>query len=214
MVFIIPTIVLLFLSAESLLGPLWAMLVALLFPLALEIYSLSIGRKLSFMSVFAIVGILIIGAISLLGLSREWLALRRSVVYAVVALGLIIALHFKRDFVDRSLAKVVNMDLVHAAAQQKHVEKHLIRHINKMSYAFAGFLLVIGIVSYIVTIVFITAPTGTSEFNVQYAELRVLSLLFVTLPLLVGATGILLYLVSGIEKLTGVKTEEILKKKE
>lgn len=211
--FVIPTIILLLLSSESRLGPLWAMVLALAFPLALELYSLRIKRKPSLMSLFAIGGILVIGAISLLGLSEEWLALRRSIFYVAAALGLIIALHFKRDFVDRALAKVINMDVVHAAARTKRVEKQLARHINKTSYIFAAFLLVIGIISYIVTIVFITAPTGSSEFNAQYAELRLLSLLFVTLPFLVGMTGFLMYLVNGIEKLTEIKTEELLKKK-
>ena len=211
--FVIPTIVLLFLSGESRLGPLWAMVLALAFPLTLELYSLRIKRKPSLMSLFAIIGILVIGAISLLGLSEDWLALRRSIVYLAAALGLIIALHFKRDFVDRALAKVINMDMVHAAARKKGVEKQLARHINKTSYVFAAFLLVIGAISYIVTIVFITATTGSSEFNAQYAELRILSLLYVTLLFFVGMTALLMYLVAGIEKLTGIKTEELLKKK-
>lgn len=211
--FVIPTIILLFFSSESRLGPLWGMVLALAFPLSLELYSLSIRRKPSLMSLFAIGGILIIGAISLLGLSKDWLALRRSIIYVATALGLILALHFKRGFVDRALAQVINMDSVHAAAHKKGVEQHLSSHINKTSYAFAAFLLAIGVVSYIVTIIFITAPTGSSEFNAQYAELRILSLVLVTLPFLVGTTALLMYLANGIEKLTGIKTEDLLKKK-
>lgn len=211
--FLIPTIILLYFSDESRLGPLWAMVVALIFPLALEFYSLRIRRKPSYISLMAIIGILIIGAISLLGLSEEWLALRRSIVYVIAAFGLIIALRYKRGFVDMALARVINMDAVHAAAHEKGTQALLARYINKAGYIFAVFLLLTALVSYITTMIFITAPTGTSEFNTEYAQLRILSILFITLPLIIGTVGLFIYLGSGIEKLTGLKTEELLKKK-
>ena len=211
--FVIPTVILLFFSSDSRLGPLWAMVLALVFPFTLELYSLSVRRKPSYISIFAILGILMVGAISLLGLSKEWLAIRRSIVYVVAALGLFLALYFKPGFVNRALTHVMDMDTVHAAAEKKGTTRSLARYINRTSYIFALLLLLIGVASYGVTMIFITAPTGSSEFNAQYAELRVLSLLYVSLPFLLGATALLVYLVSKIEKLTGIDTEELLKKK-
>lgn len=211
--FLIPTVILLYFSDESRLGPLWAMVAALILPLALEVYSLRIRRKPSYMSLLAIGGILIIGAISILGLSETWLALRRSIIYPVGAFGLVLALRYKHDLIDRALATVINMDVVYKAAKKNGTKELLARHIDKTVYAFAIFLLLVGVLSYLFTIFFITAPTGTSEFNAQYAQLRVASLLVVTLPFLVGTLGLLIYLATGVEKLTGLKTEELLKKK-
>lgn len=211
--FLIPTAILLYLSDESRLGPLWAMVAALVLPLALELYSLRIRRKPSYISLTAIGGILIIGAISLLGLSEEWLAVRRSAVYIAAAVGLIVALRFKRELVDRGLSSVIDLDLIYKAANKKSTRASVVRHIDKTVYMFTVLLLLAGVVSYVFTIFFITAPTGTSAFNAEYAELRVISLIVVTLPFFVGTIGLLVYLASRIEKLTGLSTEELLKKK-
>jgi hypothetical protein len=213
--FAIPTFVLLYFSDESRLGPLWAMMLALAFPLALELYSLRIRRKPSVMSLLAIVGILFVGAISLLGLSEGWLALRRSLIYIVGALVVLILLRFKREIINKAIAQVVDMDVVYNAAKKKGTPHTWItRHINRVIYLLSAFLLLVGIATYIVTIVFITAPAGTSEFNAQYAQLRVMSIIFTTIPLLAGVVGLLMYMVYGLEKMTGVKAEDLWKKKQ
>lgn len=211
--FVIPTIILLYFSDESRLGPLPAMLLALLPPIVLELYSLRVRRKPSLLSILAIIGILSIGLISLLGLSEQWLAVRRSFIYIIAAVGLVIAMHFKRNIIDKALTHIITMDTVHAAAQEMGTSRQLARLITKTGYAFAALLLLIGAVNYIITIVFITAATGTSEFNAEYARLRLLSIAFITAPLLIGTIGLLTYLLSGIKKLTCIKTEDLLKKK-
>jgi hypothetical protein len=122
-------------------------------------------------------------------------------------------LRYKPHLIDKGLVRAINMEAVRAAAKQKGTIAQLNRHIHRTGYAFAAFLLLIGVITYVATIMFITAPTGTSEFNAQYAQLRVAGILFTTVPLLIGGIGLLLYLVSGFEKLAGLKTDELLKKK-
>lgn len=153
--FVIPTAILFYLSGASRLGPLRAMLIALAFPLVLELYSLRSRRKPSLISIISIMGISFIGAISMLGLSEQWLAFRRSGIYVVAAFGLITAMHFKRGLIDKALGHVINTGAVHAAAKEKSTEAQLARHINRAGYALAGFLLLLGIATYILTIVYI-----------------------------------------------------------
>lgn len=211
--FIIPTIVLMALSDESRLGPIVAMTVALIPPVLLELYSFFTGRKASIISVFAIIGILLIGVISFFGLSEEWLGVRRAGIYAIAALGIAAILTFKRDWIDKGLGKLIDMPKVRQAAKEKHSEKEVAKHITKVGYILVIFLTVIAAWSYILTLIVITSPTGSSGFNAEYAELRLLSLPYVSLPLLFGVTALLVYLVTGFEKYTGIDIEELLKKK-
>ena len=211
--FVIPTIVLLTLSDESKLGPLLAMGLALLPPVVLELYSLITGRKASVISFVAIVGILLIGVISLFGLSEEWLGVRRAAIYLIGAIALAGLLLTRRDVVDKGLEKLIDMDAIGKVARKKKIERQLAQQVTRVAWLFAGLLLAMAIWSYILTIIVITAPAGSSEFNAEYAELRVLGIPLVTLPFVVGTTVLLMYLVGRIEKLTGIEVEKLLKKK-
>lgn len=211
--FVLPTIVLLGLSSESRLGPAKAMLLALAFPVIFELYSLSKRRKPSMLSVIAIVGILVTGAITLLGLSENWLAVRRSVPYAAIAIALLVSMLMKRSLLDWGLAQLLNMKLVRAKAEQKGTWQVLQKRIDATGYVLVAFLTAVGVSAYILTLVVITAPTDTAAFNSEYVRLRVLSLPATTLPLLVGILAILMYLFTSIEKLTGLKAEDLVKKR-
>lgn len=211
--FVLPTVVLLTLSDESKLGPFWGMILALIPPVALELFSVVTGRKASWLSLFAIIGILLIGVISLFGLSEEWLGLRRGAIYAVIAAGLLVLARFRRPLIDRGLDQLIDMPMLQAAAGRRRVEDRLRRTITNTAYMLAFTLLVTAVWSYVLTIIVMTAPTGSSEFNAEYARLRLLSLPFVTLPLLVAVTGLLMYLLSRIERLTGMDGDELLRRK-
>lgn len=211
--FIIPTIILLFLSDESKLGPFYGMLLSLAFPVAVEIYAFIAGRKASYLSLFAIIGILLIGVISLLGLSEEWLAARRAAFYLIAGIGVIGVTQFRRKLVDQGLDAVIDTAKVKVAAKKRNVQAELTRTVTAAAYGFGILLLAIGAWSYIFTLIFMNAPTGSSEFNAQYAQLRVLSLPFVSLPMLVGTVLLLMYLLGRIEKLTGLEADQLAKKR-
>lgn len=211
--FVIPTVILLFFSDESKLGPLWSMTLALAFPVTLELFSFATGRKASLISFFAIVGILLIGVISLLGLNEHWLGVRRAAIYVAGALLIAFILRFKPLWIDRALGAVLDMPAIRTAAREKSsltaVEK-LLRH---RMWLLAGLLLVIGIWSYILTLIVMTASTGSSGFNTEYAQLRLLSLPYVSLPFLIGMVALLVSAMGKLEKLTGIESDQLLKKK-
>lgn len=211
--FVIPTIILLFFSDESKLGPLWSMTLALAFPVTLELFSFATGRKASVISFFAIVGILLIGVISLLGLNEHWLGVRRAAIYIAGALLVAFMLRFKPGWVDRALETMLDMPAIRSAARKKANLKAVDRLLARRLWLFSGLLLVIGIWSYILTLIIMTAPTGSSAFNAEYAQLRLLSLPYVSLPFLIGLVAILMSAMGRLEKLTGIESDQLLKKK-
>lgn len=211
--FIIPTVILLYLSGSSQLGPLGAMGAALAFPIGLEVYNLLRKQKPSIISIISIAGILLIGLISVLGLSKDWLALRRSIVYAVGAIVLLLIVKFKPVWIEKGLDRILEMEGVRKAGRKNNTEAQLFRYVVHSAYAVTVVLAIVAIASYVLTIAFITAPTGSGEFNAQYAELRVLSLFVITLPFMVALVGILVHLIGKFEKLTGISAENLIKKR-
>ena len=210
--FVIPTVVLIYLSDDTRLGPVWSMAVALGFPVLLELYGLATGRKASWLSLFAIIGILLVGVISLLGLNEQWLGVRRAAIYFAGAAALMIILRFKPTLVDKAAGTMLDLQAIRAAATA-HAAVDVERAIRARLWWFAALLLVIGVWSYVLTIIVITAPTGSSAFNAEYAQLRLLSLPYVSLPFLIGTVVLLLSTTSRLEKLTGLQAEQLLKNK-
>lgn len=210
--FIIPIIILTRFSGESSLGPTKGLLLALAFPIAFEIYNVKKRKKLSMFSLLAIGGIIVTGAISLLGLSEGWLAVRRAVPYLAMSVAILVPVRIKHSILNALLPQMLDMNKIISGAQKRHTLTELEQSINRTSYILSSIFFIIAVASYVLTKMVIVSQTGTTGFNEEYARLRVLSLPIITLPLLVGFTGAILYLTHAIEKLTGLDTDSIIKK--
>lgn len=211
--FVIPVIILARFSGEAQLGPARGMLLALAFPVGYEVYNFFTHKKPSYLSLFAIGGILLTGGISLLGLSEDWLAVRRAVPYLAAALVIMGSIIIKRPLLPALLPYFLDMDLLAKHTRGKRARAALERTLTRCSVMLSILLLILAIISFVLTKALILSPTDTSAFNQEFAKLRLVSLAAVTLPLLVGVTALLFYLVSSLEKLTGLEFDQILKKK-
>ena len=212
--FVIPLVILLRFSKESQLGATNAMLLALAFPVACELYNVVLShKKPSLLSLLSIGGILVTGLISLLGLSEGWLAIRRSVPYLFGALVILISVWIKHPIVQAALSQMLDMDLINDEAKKAKKTDLLKVLVDRTAYRLSGLLVLVTIASYIMTRIVISAPTQSEAFNQEYAKLRLLSLPIISLPLLIGVVVIVMNLLSKLEKLTGIEGEALLKKK-
>ncbi|MBL8121888.1 hypothetical protein JNM87_04000 [Candidatus Saccharibacteria bacterium] len=209
----LPLVILTKLSSKDQLGQVGALLLALAMPVMWELYRVVKHRRLSRLSLFAIGGIVLTGGISLLGLSEEWLAVRRSALYIIGGLVLLGMIYMKKQPIDLLLSAVVDTDMINSKIQQRKKEAEYRDKKRTSIYALAVLLLVVGVASYVLTRVVIVHATNTESFNTEYARLRLLSVPFITVPLVVGATAILMYLLTSIEKLSGLELDKIIHKK-
>ncbi len=208
--FVIPIVILTRFSGPEQLGKTGALLAALAFPVAFELYNLSKRRKPSLASLLAIGGIMVTGVIGLLELSESWLAARRAIPYLAVSGALLVSILIKRPLVNVLLPQVFDMDKILAVVRKKRLEAELEQGITRTGYLLCGFFVLLAIANYILTLVVMGGP---AEFNQDYARLRVVSLVAVSVPMLIGITAIVYYLIHMIERLTGLDFEDILKKK-
>jgi hypothetical protein len=212
--FVIPIIILSYFSKDSQLGAAKGFLLALAFPVAYEAYGLLKHRRPNIISLLAIGGILVTGAISLFKLNEDWLAVRRALPYLAVALVFLVSDLIKRPVFNIVLPHVLDMDKVSKNARANKSLPNLLQAVKQAGLFASLLLVVVSVITFVLTKVIIVSATNTTAFNQEYARLRLISLPAVTLPLFAGGTLILYYLVSAIEKFTGLKFEEILKKKQ
>lgn len=211
--FLLPTVILLYGSSSDRLGPIIAMLLALAFPVGYEVYRLIRRQKPSALSALAIVGIVTIGLVALLRLDAQWLAVRRALPYIAVAIGLLVLIKWKPILIEKGIEKLLAMEQVHSSKLTSTIQTQLRRATHKAATTLAIVCILTGIATYLLTLGFMSAPAGSAEFNAQYAELRIVSIFVISLPLLVVVTIILVRLVSSIERLTGIAAEDLLRKK-
>lgn len=211
--FAIPIFILTRLSPESALGPTKSFLLALAFPVCYELYSVWKHRSVSVISIIVIVGILTTGVIGLLGLSENWLAIRRSLPYGFIAIAIFLAQLFKPSLTKSLLALMIDMRKVNQTARRSGTLNKLERITAGSAYGLSGVFFAVAIASYSLTKAIIVSPTGSEAFNEEYARLRIISLLATTVPLAIGVVLVVFYFSYRIKKITGLETDDLIKKK-
>lgn len=207
--FVLPIIVLMRFSGPTALGQVKSLLLALSFPIVYEVFRAAKHRKISGLSLISIGGILVTGGLSLLKLSATWLALRRSMPYVCIAAGILIAQSVGYPLAQKAAAQILDLDKITKAI--KNPKKVLEPLFRKCAYLASGLFALVAVSAYVLTKIVVTAPLDSTQFNQQYAQLRLLSIPFITLPLLVGFIAIVWYLVSCLEKASGLEVEEFMK---
>ncbi len=211
--FALPLYILSRFSGSDQLGPTKAFLLALAIPVLFEAYSVYKKRRFSVLSALAIGGILVTGAVSLLGLSEGWLAVRRGLPYIAAGAALVISIWIDKPLLRMAAPRILDMQAVQARLSDKAKQLNFERIVQRAGYTFGILFILAGIATYIVTRVVIVSPSDTAAFNQEYARLRVLTLPAISLPLFVAAFGIIFQLVRSIERLTGLCFENVFKKK-
>jgi hypothetical protein len=211
--FVIPIIVLTKFSGEDQLGPVGALLVSLALPVGFELYSISKRRKFSYLSLLAIGGLLVTGLVALLELSEQWLAVRRAVPYLFAAAAVLVSFWIKRSLIMALLAQLLDLPRTEELAKGRKQLPALHRHFRNATYLTALLCVALAVISYVLTLHVIDGAPGSAAFNEDYARLRIMSLPAVTLPMFVGVVGIFFYVMTAVERATGVEADTLLKKK-
>jgi intracellular septation protein A len=82
----IPALILSKLSGDDALGPVWAVVVALAFPLAFGLWELKHSGKVNFFSVLGIISVLLTGGISLLQLPPSYIAIKEALIPGLIGI--------------------------------------------------------------------------------------------------------------------------------
>jgi len=211
--FIIPSVVLSQLSDHSKLGPVYALLLAILFPLGYGIYEALTFKKASFVSILGFVSTALTGGFGLMELSGIWFAFKEASVPAIIAILLITSIKTEKPLVKTFLYndKVINVDLVHASLVKKANEVPFDRLLLVTTWMLAGSFVLSSILNFVLAVVLLKSPAGTPEFNKELGTMTALSYPVIVIPSMVCTMGALWWLLTGIKKLTDLTLEEIFK---
>jgi len=209
----LPTAIQSWCSGDKLLGPKWGLIVALIFPLSYGVYDFVVRRRFNFISLLGFFSVLITGGFGLLKLDVFWFAVKDGVVPLLIGAAIFFSIRTKAPLVHEMLynPQIIDVERVDAALTARGEHAGFDRLLRNASYLLTAAMLVSAVLNYGFARYIIKSPSGTEAFNQELARMHWISLAGLSLPVM----GMMMYalwrLLGGLQKITGLTLDEILR---
>lgn len=201
-------------------GPFWALILALAFPLAYGAYDLFKRRKINAFSVLGLLNVMLTGGLALLGLHGFWFAVKEAAFPALVGLFVLGSAFTKKPFIEALFLNpaLMKVDLLEERLKERGKQQDFHDHMRKatmwlsLSFAFSAllnFLLARKIFTNIDST--LAAEAQSTLLNEQIAQMTTWSMAIIMVPSMIFLLGIFWYLMRGVKEHSGLSTEELLK---
>ncbi|PIW37316.1 MAG: MFS transporter [Candidatus Kerfeldbacteria bacterium CG15_BIG_FIL_POST_REV_8_21_14_020_45_12] len=202
----IPAIVLMKFSSDDWLGPVWGLIIALIFPFSYGLYDFIVRKERNALSIIGVVSIILTGGIGLLQLDPKWIAVKEAAVPLVIAGVLLVSMKTKTPLVEVLIGQVINLPKIRAAASSELLTKKL----KITSYVVVFSFIVSAILNYVVSRIIVVSEPGSAAFTAELGRLTAVSYPFIALPstsvMIIG----IIWLIASLKKDTGLSLEDLL----
>ncbi len=201
-----PALILGFLSEKERLGPMGALVLALVFPLGYGAWDLYRRRTWNLFSAIGLVGTLLTGGLGLMKMSGFWFAVKEAAVPVVLGAAIPLSLRTRQPLVRTLLYndQVLDTERIHGALKERGNLPQFEALLAWASWVLGGTLLVSAVINFLLAWWLLPAQSGTDEFNRQLGKLQFWSWPGSFLPVSVGMFYALFRLLKGLESLTGL----------
>ncbi len=209
---VIPSIILMKLSAEEHLGATTALIVALAFPIGWGLFELIKYKKFNFIALLGLISVLLTGGIGLLQLDTQWLAIKEAAVPGLIGIAVLVSTRTRYPLIKTLLynPKVMNVDKIKRKLDERDTSDVFDAHLMKATYLLGATFFFSAIMNYILAKWIVTSPAGSAAFNEELGQMTLLSYPVIAIPSTVMMMAILYYLWRTIHGMTGLALEEVL----
>lgn len=208
---VIPTLVLTKLSGEDYLGPVYAIVVALAFPIGYGIRDYLRAHKPNLFSLLGVFSVMLTGGMSLLALDAQYIAIKEAAIPGILGLATLASVYTRWPLVKVFLynEQVMRVDRVAQALAQRSATGQFERRLRIASYLVAASFFLSSGLNYILARTLLVSQPGTTAYTEELGRMTALSFPVIALPSTLVLMGALFYLLSSIRKLTNLPYEEI-----
>ena len=203
---VIPSLVLMKLSAEQYLGTVNALLLALAFPLGWGLLDLYRNRKLNFIAILGLVSILLTGGIGLLKLDAQWLAVKEAAIPGLIGIAVLLSTRTRYPLIKTVLYTPAVIDV---AKVQQHLEARgnsaaFEARLQKATYLLSATFFFSSVMNYVLAKWIVTSPAGSEAFNEELGRMTLLSYPMIAIPSMLMMMAVLYYITRGMRTLAGL----------
>ena len=208
----LPSIILMKASGPERLGPVWALVIALAFPIGYGIYDFFDRKKVNFISVLGLVSVSLTGIFTIIKLPPEWIAVKEAAIPALIGIAILVSMRTEFPLVKKIIFNdaILNVDLVESKLDEHNKQSEFSALLSKTSYLLAGSFFLSSALNYGLAKYLLVSPPGSEAFNEELGQMTVLSFPVIVLPSTVILMFALFRLVKGLKALTGLELEQVL----
>lgn len=209
---VIPVAILTFLSKEKYLGPVWALVVAVAFPVTHGIRTVIRERKADVLAIIGLVSVLLTGVFGILKLPPEWVARKEAAVPLLIGLLIVASLKtpfplIKKLMLTESLFDVKRLK---QALREKGNEERFEKRLVGLTWGFASAMFLSSILSYILAKIVLKSEPGTEAYTAELGKMTGLSNVVVLVPVMVVMLFVFNALFNTLTELTGLELDDVL----
>lgn len=208
----LPVLILSKFSTDDYLGPVWGLVIALLFPVGFGLWELKQSGKLNFFSVVGIISVLLTGGMSLLQLDPKYIAIKEAAVPAIIG-GLILVSGRTRFPLVKTILEnmqLLNLPLLQQKLQEKQAVSRFEQAQDRATQIIAGSFFLSSMLNYLLAKWILVSAPGTAAYNEELGRMTALSYPVIAIPSTLIMMGAIWYLFAQIPKLTGESLESFL----
>ena len=203
-------------------GPLWGMIIAVSLPVIYGIHHLIKTKKPNFFSILGVVSILLTGGIAIMAYRDNgtvdeqaplWFALKEAAIPFVFGVTIFISHWTKTPLVRVFLYNpdLFNIPLIEKRVEEKSVTLDYKKLIFSGTVLLASSFFISMVMNYFLAMYFLDGNTASQEdFNSGVAKLTGWGFAVIGVPMLIILMATMWRFVTGLRKITGMNTEEIL----
>ena len=212
---VLPGLLLDKLSKPDRLGPVAGLVIALSVPLGYGIYDFIRRRVWNALSVLGLCSVLLTGVLGLLKTEAFWFAVKEAAIPGLLAVAIPLSLRTKQPLVRTLLYNDQVLDIARidselaARATRPAFDALLI----SASWLLACSFVLSSVLNFGLARWMLTATPGTDEFNKQLGRMNWMSWPVIFVPTMAMTVYALMRLLHGVERLTGLKAEELFVRK-
>jgi hypothetical protein len=208
---VLPTVVLMKFSGDRWLGPLWGLIVALIFPIGYGVYDLVTRKKTNFLSILGFVSVLLSGGLALAKVGGLWFAIKDALLPTIIGTAVLLSLRSKTPLVRELIYNdsIIDVPKVDTALATRGTTDAFERLLRRASVGLALTFIASAPVNFALALYILKSPPGTTEFNNELGKMHWLALLVIAVPSMAAMMIVFMKLMNGLERLSGLTQEEI-----
>lgn len=208
---VLPALILAQLSKPTRLGPLWGLVVAIVFPLGYGIYDLAVRRKWNFFSIVGFASVSLTGGLGLSHVDGIWFAVKDGAVPLLFGVAVVGSLWTSTPLIRTFLYndKVLDTPKVAAALVERGGQVEFDRLMVRATWMLASSFFLGAVLNFAAARFILRSPAGTAEFNAELGKMTAISHTVLIVPTMLVLLGALWYLLTGIKRLTGLTLDDI-----
>jgi len=209
-------------KVSKIIGPFWALILALAFPLSYGIYDHIKRKKTNAISILGLLNVSVTGSLALAGLHGIWFAIKEAAFPLLVGMFVFGSSYTKSPFIETLFLnpQLIDVERLKNRLLERNAESEFHELLKKstkwisLSFLFSAtcnFLLALRIFEPISDA--LDAESQSLMLNEQIARMTTWSMAVIVLPTILFLVGIFVYLSKGMQKLSGLSEDELLMQK-